>query len=136
MDLFLRSWAYSSCTEPGRSGNVQVLVVALLWHLPLFFIHGTTQESWGIGSFGFFGLLLITGFALLNETNKEIFAFPFSFNRGLLISAHALVAVTRQNFRSERLPRGNGQAAAASGASTPCLSGANDSEDEPRHDVA
>jgi membrane protease YdiL (CAAX protease family) len=40
---------------------VASLVLGLVWfswHLPLFFVHGTTQEGWGIGSIGFFGFLL------------------------------------------------------------------------------
>lgn len=44
-----------------RNALVSSLVLGLVWfawHLPLFFVHGTLQEGWGVGSIGFFGFLL------------------------------------------------------------------------------
>ena len=40
---------------------VSSLVLGLIWfcwHLPLFFLNGTTQKLWGFGSIGFFGFFL------------------------------------------------------------------------------
>ena len=40
---------------------VSSIILGLIWfcwHLPLFFINGTTQKLWGFGSIGFFGFFL------------------------------------------------------------------------------
>jgi uncharacterized protein len=43
------------------NATVSSLVLGLVWfcwHLPLFFVNGTTQKLWGFGSIGFFGFFL------------------------------------------------------------------------------
>ena len=40
---------------------VSSIILGLIWfcwHLPLFFVNGTTQKRWGFGSIGLFGFLL------------------------------------------------------------------------------
>lgn len=70
----------------------------------LFFVQALwrslIEREWGIGNFDFVGLMVVCAVALISESNNEAFSFPFSFNRGLLVGAHVLVATTRQNFYS------------------------------------
>jgi membrane protease YdiL (CAAX protease family) len=51
------------------------------WHLPLFFVNGTTQKLWGFGSIGFFG------FFLFLMASTLIITWVYNRNGNSLLSA-------------------------------------------------
>ena len=63
---------------------VSSLVLGLVWfcwHLPLFFVHGTTQKLWGFGSIGFFGFFLFV------MASSVIITWVYNRNGKSLLSA-------------------------------------------------
>jgi uncharacterized protein len=63
---------------------VSSIILGLLWfcwHLPLFFVNGTTQKVWGFGSVGFFG------FFLFLMASSVIMTWVYNRNGGSLLSA-------------------------------------------------
>jgi membrane protease YdiL (CAAX protease family) len=81
-----------------RSPLISSLILALFWwawHLPLFFIKGTTQYKWGFGTsnFWYFMITIIPLTLILtwvyNHTNRSILAavllhFMYNFTLGLV----------------------------------------------------
>jgi membrane protease YdiL (CAAX protease family) len=56
-------------------------LIWFFWHLPLFFVNGTTQKLWGFGSIGFFG------FFLFLMASTLIITWAYNRNRKSLLSA-------------------------------------------------
>ena len=70
--------------QADRSPASATLIIGLfwgLWHLPLFFIQGTTQYRWGFGSLRFW-LFLTASFPL-----SGLFTWVYNHNRRSILSA-------------------------------------------------
>jgi membrane protease YdiL (CAAX protease family) len=114
-----------------RNPLLSSVILGLLWfcwHLPLFFMNGTTQHEWGLGSIGFFGFFLfVISFAIMitllyNRNGRSLLsavlvhaAYNFTanlvplpanvfFTQGVLfvVAAAVLLLVTDERKRGDR----------------------------------
>ncbi|MBF0501615.1 MAG: hypothetical protein HQM09_15860 [Candidatus Riflebacteria bacterium] len=64
------------------------------------FIRSFIDQVWSLNSYDFIALTVVFCYALGSETSNNAFAFPYAFNRFLIILAHIAVMVTRSNLGS------------------------------------